>query len=102
MRRIARKDKNHKGIVKSLRALPGVTVFDTASLGDGFPDIIVGYKGKNFLFEIKDGSKPPSQRVLTPDEIEFHGGWKGQVNVCNSFDEIFKIIYQKQTAWKYW
>ena len=81
-----------KEIVRKLRQIPGVSVKSTAATGKGFPDIICGYKKKNFLFEIKDGNKPPSARKLTPDEQKFHSEWSGQVNVCNSFDEVFEII----------
>lgn len=94
-KRATRKDGNHKAIVKSLRGLPGVTVSDTSGVGDGFPDIVVGHKGINYLFEIKDGSKPPSARKLTEDEEVFHTSWKGQVTVINSFDEAFKILFNK-------
>ena len=61
-------DNNQREIVKKLRKIPGVTVSITSALGDGFPDIVVGYKGVNHLIEIKDGSKPPSRRKLTPAE----------------------------------
>jgi hypothetical protein len=92
MRRSAKVDANQKAVVKSLRGIPGVTVAITSSLGEGFPDFIVGYKGFNYMIELKDGNKPPSARKLTDDEIEFKQKWKGQYTVCNSFDEIFKLI----------
>lgn len=91
--RAKRVDANQKAIVKSLRGIPDVTVADTSSLGNGFGDIVIGYKGKNWIIEIKDGNKPPSAQKLTPDEVRFHNDWKGQINVCNSFDEIFKLIF---------
>lgn len=92
MRRKARKDGNHVEIVMMLRQIPGVTVTDTAALGDGFVDIVVGFRGRNYLFEIKDGSKPPSQRKLTDDEKEWHRKWTGRAEVVKSFDEILKSI----------
>lgn len=95
MRLKAKVDANQNKVVKSLRGIPGVTVAITSQLGKGFPDFIVGYKGFNWMIELKDGNKPPSARELTPDEVEFIQAWKGQVNVCNSFDEIFKLITRK-------
>jgi hypothetical protein len=85
-------DSNQRAVVKSLRGIPGVTVKILSMVGEGCPDLLIGYKGKNFLVELKDGSKPPSARKLTPDELEFINQWKGHVAVCNSFDEIFKLI----------
>lgn len=87
-----RVDSNQSRVVKSLRGIPGVTVAITSDLGKGFPDFIVGYKGFNYMIELKDGSKTPSKRKLTEDEVEFHNRWKGQISVCNSFDEVFKLI----------
>lgn len=92
MRLKAKVDANQKRIVKSLRGVPGVTVAITSQLGKGFVDIVVGYKGMNYLIELKDGEKVKSARKLTEDEVVFHDNWKGQVAVCNSFDEIFKLI----------
>lgn len=85
-------DANQKVIVEQLRRL-GCSVAITSSLGKGFPDFVVSRSGScNFLIELKDGSKPPSQRKLTPDEQKFHAEWKGQVDVCNNLDEILKVI----------
>lgn len=87
-----RVDANQKKVVEQLRKL-GCSVAVTSMIGKGFPDFIVGLRGsKNFLIELKDGSKPPSQRKLTPDEVKFHAGWRGQIAVCNNIDEIIKLI----------
>lgn len=59
-----------------------------ASMGDGFPDIMVGKHGKNWLFEIKDGSKPPSQTKLTTDEQHFFDTWEGHVDIIYSIDDV--------------
>ncbi len=88
-----RVDDNQRQVVKQLRQI-GASVAITSMIGKGHPDILVGYRSKNYIIEIKDGSKPPSQRKLTPDEIAFHKSWRGQIAVCNSFDEIMKVITQ--------
>jgi len=91
MRKFARKDGNHKEIIAAFRSF-GATVFDTASLGSGFPDIVVGMRNNNVLVEIKDGSLPPSKRKLTPDELKFHADWRGKVVVINNIDEVVELI----------
>ena len=91
MRKFARKDGNHKEIIQAFRDL-GATVFDTASLGSGFPDCVVGMRGNNVLVEIKDGSLPPSKRKLTPDELKFHATWQGKVVIINNIDEAIELI----------
>jgi hypothetical protein len=91
MRTKARVDANQAYIVKMLR-LVGATVTPTHALGKGFPDICVGWEGYNFLFEIKDGDKPPSQRKLTPDEEDWHMQWRGQVVIINSAEEAIEYL----------
>ena len=89
---IRKVDANQKQIVDALRKIPGVTVFSTHTIGKGVPDIVVGYCGQNYLFEIKDGDKAPSQQKLTPMEVTFFETWKGQVKVATCLDDILNEI----------
>ena len=83
MRRAAKIDANQPDIVTALRQY-GATVHSLAQVGNGCPDIVVGYNGKNYLFEIKDGNKPQSRRKLTEAEARWHAEWQGQVTVVAS------------------
>ena len=76
MRRAARTDANQTAIVKALRQI-GCTVQSLAAVGEGVPDLLVGAYGQTLLMEIKDGSKPPSRRQLTEDQLVWHGAWTG-------------------------
>jgi hypothetical protein len=87
-------DENQPALVKQLRQIPGVTVAHTHMIGEGFGDIIVGFRGKNFLIEIKDPSKPPSKRRLTPDEEKFHNEWTGQIDVAETVSDVLNVINQ--------
>ena len=89
--RAAKTDKNQSEIIARLRSI-GASVHSTASMGKGFPDLVVGYRGRNFLFEIKDGSKPPSARKLTADQVRFHQTWAGKIHIVNSMDEAMNIL----------
>jgi hypothetical protein len=91
MRKKARVDANQKEIVQQLRKLD-VSVLHTHQLGKGAPDLILGYRNENFLIELKDGTKTKSQQKLTPDELEFQSKWMGNYAVCNSFEQILKVI----------
>ena len=91
MRRAAKVDDNQPEIIAALRKI-GATVQPLHSVGSGCPDLLVGFRGANFALEIKDGSKPPSARKLTQDQVDWHGGWKGQVAVvCNINEALFAI-----------
>lgn len=72
MRRAARRDDNEKEIVLALRKAGAYVSFLNEPC-----DLLVGYQGRTILFEIKDGSKPPSARKLTPNEQKFHDEWTG-------------------------
>lgn len=91
MKQRKRIDTNQPLLMKQIRAC-GFSVFTAHELGKGVPDIIVGAFGKNYLLEVKDPGKPPSKRKLTPDEIEFHSAWKGQISVVETIDDILKIL----------
>jgi len=91
MRRIARTDDNQKEIVVALRQV-GASVQPIHTLGKGVPDLLIGFRGQNFLLEVKDGSKPPSQQKLTPDEKEWHKMWRGNVATVSTVEEAMAGI----------
>lgn len=93
MRLRARVDANQKRIVDMFRAM-GWSVAHTHTLGQGFPDLVVGFAGRNYLVEIKDGSKPPSARRLTADEEKFQAAWRGQYDVIE--DEVAVVEFCKR------
>ena len=90
MRHHPRLDSNQASIVKTLRMIPGVSAESMASMGHGFPDLIVGYNSLNSgqinrLYEIKVG-----KGKLTDDEKDWHDKWHGQVKVVHSVDDILQ------------
>jgi hypothetical protein len=91
MRLRGRVDRNQQEIADSLRRA-GCSVCVTSNLGVGVADLLAGYRGKNFLFEIKDGTLSPSRRKLTEKERQWHDGWKGQVSVIYSVEDALRII----------
>lgn len=100
MRRAARIDENQNRIVKALRRC-GFSVAITSQVGRGFPDIVVGSRGRNFLLEIKDGEKIPSKQKLTDDERQFHEAWEGQIDTVKSVDEALEVIQQEYSLTLY-
>jgi Holliday junction resolvase len=76
MRRASKIDSNQTQVVSALRAA-GASVQSLAAVGKGVPDLLVGYKGKTLLMEVKDGNKVPSAQRLTEDQLTWHGEWKG-------------------------
>lgn len=60
-------DGNQEAIVQSLRAV-GATVSVTSDVGHGFVDLVVGFRGRNFLLECKtrEGRLTPAQKHWHP------------------------------------
>jgi hypothetical protein len=80
-------DTNQPELTEKLRKL-GFSVFITSDLGKGYPDINVGWKGLNFLIEIK----PDDKARLTKREQNFFDTWQGQVDKCVNVDDVIEAI----------
>jgi len=89
--RSARIDANQPNIIKALRNA-GASVQPLHTVGGGVPDLLVGWRDRNILIEVKDGDKPPSARQLTPDQDVWHKNWRGRVYVVTSVDEALAAL----------
>lgn len=91
MRRKAKVDRNQPEIVEALRKA-GCSVAVTSTAGKGFPDIVAGIRGKNYMIEIKDGEAYPSDRKLNDRQKKFHNKWRGQIDVALCVDDALEIV----------
>jgi hypothetical protein len=83
MKYARRADGNQPEIVKALRDA-GCSVVCTHTIGQGVPDLIVDWRGKTCLIEIKDPAQDLNKRKLTPAQKEFHAAWTGPIYVCET------------------
>lgn len=66
-------DDNARAIVATLRAVGAVVWFIEGAHGSaGVPDLLVGYKGRTYLLEVK-----VAKGVLSPAQQKFFGSWQG-------------------------
>ncbi len=86
MRRAAKVDKNQGEIVAALRAV-GATVSSLHQIGDGIPDLLVGFRCVNYLLEVKT-----SAGTLTKDQVKWHDKWRGQKAVVRTPHEALLLI----------
>lgn len=91
MRRAAKVDQNHGAVVKALRSV-GCSVLDMSRLGEGAPDLLAGYEGCNWLFEVKNPTQPASKRKLKPMQEAFRAAWGGQWAVVESANQAIEIV----------
>jgi len=82
-----RVDANQLEIVSALRSA-GAMVSHLHNVGDGCPDLLVGFRGRNFLLEVKTGSGK-----LNRTQQDWHLLWKGQVAVVRDSIEALSVIF---------
>jgi hypothetical protein len=82
MRRAARADGNQTAIVQALRAVGALPYYIKEPC-----DLIVGYRGKNTLLEIKN-----REGRLTKSQVEFIATWPGQIEVVYTVEEALKAV----------
>jgi hypothetical protein len=83
-----KKDTNQNEIAKALQGI-GCSVLDMSSLGDGAPDMCVGYRGKNIFIEVKESEKAK----LTKTQKPFHERWNGKIHIVwNAVQAINRVL----------
>lgn len=82
-----RTDANQRAIVAMMRKM-GMSIAITSNLGNGFPDLVGGLYGINYLIEVKSTRKS----TLTMHEAIFHDEWKGQICIIRSVDEAIEFV----------
>ena len=84
-----RVDVTHRPIIEALLAV-GATVQSLHTIGKGCPDLLVGFRGQNYLFEVKRDEKA----ALTPDECNWHLAWKGQNAVVWDVVQAVELLFE--------
>ena len=90
MRRAAKVDNNQSAIVQALRSA-GCTVLHLHSVGMGAPDLLVGFRGANYLIEVKSLRTRKKPHLLEAQK-RWHESWKGQAAVVTSPWEAIKVV----------
>jgi len=84
--RSARADKNQPEIVDAFKSY-GASVQHLHKVGEGCPDILVGYNGRSFPVEIKYGTGKLNDR-----QIRWHNEWNGDVYVVRSVEDVSNLM----------
>jgi len=79
-------DLNQPEIVEGLRAM-GASVTSLAPIGAGCPDLLVGWKGRNLLMEVKQ-----EQETFTAPQKLWHKHWQGSAHVVRSIAEAIQVL----------
>ena len=88
--RAKRVDSNQAAIVDDLRKC-GIDVFVASDVGNGFPDLCLGFRNRNWFIEIKTETG-----TQTKDQIKFEKEWtQGQYSVCRTTEQVLETIGAK-------
>lgn len=83
-----RADSNQQQIVHTFIAL-GASVLNLSRVGEGCPDVLIGYKGVSCLVEIKKDEKAK----FTEPQMKFMQNWRGgAVSRIDSVDAAIRLI----------
>lgn len=95
MSRFARRvDDNQSAVVRAFR-MAGAHVTHLHAVGHGVPDLLVGWRRRWLLVEVKDGRKAKSARALTPDEADWHAQARASglpVHVVESVEDAVNLL----------
>jgi hypothetical protein len=91
MRRAARKDKNQNAIAEALESA-GAAVTDLSRAGGGVTDLLVSFRRKWYVLEVKNPDAPKSDRELTPAQKNWHLAQRAHVHVVMTPDQALSAI----------
>jgi hypothetical protein len=86
------KDASQDAIVEALKTA-GATVEDLSRAGKGgLPDLLVGFRKKNYMIECKPATGSAKQLRLRDTQEKWHGEWQGQVAIAHTPEDALRII----------
>jgi hypothetical protein len=80
----ARRDSNESAIIEALRSV-GASVQQLSA--KGCPDLLVGFRGENYLLEVKT-----VKGKLTEDEDLWFFDWHGQAQIVRTVEDALEAI----------
>ena len=88
------RDSNEAEIIAALEAV-GATV-EQIPTGGGVPDLLVGYRFRNYLLEVKrqpiKGKVKPSEVRLNPTQRRWFVMWAGHCEVVRTPEEALAVL----------
>lgn len=93
MIRHGRIDSTHREVVEALRGI-GASVQPLSDVGKGCPDLLVGYRGRNILLEVKGEAsrKKNPPHGLTDAQRRWHRTWEGLGFIACNAEEAIELV----------
>ncbi len=84
-------DKNQAALVVVFEQL-GCSVLNCVRVGSGFPDLIIGYRGHDYLVEVKNPTNAYGKRGLNGNQKRWSDTWPSPVFVVRTEDDVIKLV----------
>jgi hypothetical protein len=85
-----RKDVNHDLIVEALEQM-GVSVLDASKMGQGFPDLVLGVRGRNLLAEIKNPDNYYGRKGGSESQLQFAASWPAPIYLLFTVEDAERV-----------
>jgi hypothetical protein len=75
----------------------GFSVVELHEVGEGVPDLLIGWQGRNMLYELKN----TADGWLTEDQKKFFNEWQGHKKKVHSIEAILQdmtLYFEDQEA----
>lgn len=79
-------DAVHQVIAQAFRSC-GCSVLSIAPIGCGAPDLVVGFRGRTVLVEVK-----AEKGKLNERQREFWRDWKGRIVIARTTEDVERIM----------
>lgn len=86
-----RVDQNQARIVEDLRRA-GAAVQSIAAAGRGCGDLLVGWRGRLCVLEVKNPRQSKSRRALSPLERKWHLVWAEYVHIVTTTEGAYRAV----------
>lgn len=86
-----RTDNNQVEIVRNLNSI-GASVLDLSQVGAGCPDLLVGFRSRNFLVEVKN---PATYGKPSPTQTDFARAWRGDIILVRESMHLIEYLSRK-------
>lgn len=92
MSKYAKRVDENQNLIKHTFIALGASVLDLSRVGQGCPDLLIGYKGKTALVEIKSSNKA----TFTEPQLKFIKSWRGgaitRIDTVESAIRLIKLL----------
>lgn len=77
-------------VVEALRKI-GARVLHLHQVGNGCPDLLACFRGRNVLLEVKAPGEKPNK-----EQLEFIACWGGELHIVHSPEEAVAVLIGKE------